>query len=136
MNDETFINHLNQLQALEKKILSSKAEEYAHGDRLSNFYDAAEFNKTSPHDALWGMVTKHLIAVRDFIHGLDPDNLDVDHPEQWFEKLGDIRNYMMLLSAILYDTSDEYKEMFNDRTRHLHPMQATPTKNQSRQRRG
>ena len=79
------------------KVLRSKAAEYAHGgDRLSNFKDAAAMNGCTPEQALWGFVTKHIIALKDFIKSGETRPL-----EQWEEKIGDIQNYMVLLEALL-----------------------------------
>ena len=52
-------------------------------------------NQTTPQSALWSMVSKHIIAVRDMIlSGKVPS-------EKWIEEyLGDIHNYMFLLEAI------------------------------------
>ena len=135
MDSKTFDEHLKLLQALEKEVLGSKADEYAHGDRLSNFYDAAQFNYENPSKSLWGMVTKHIIALRDFIFKLGRFNKTLQ-PEQFFEKLGDIRNYMYLLSAIEYDRNPEYKEYFDDRTKHLHELQTTSPTQKGGKRRG
>jgi len=64
-------------------------------DRLSNFKDVASMNQTTPQSALWSMVSKHIIAVRNMILS------DKVPSEQWIEEyLGDIHNYMFLLEAI------------------------------------
>lgn len=137
MNSQTFNEHFEMLQVLEKTILMAKAEEYAHGDRLSNFHDAGDFNKCVPTTALWGMVTKHIIALRDFIIDYETaEGHDQIPPEQWFEKLRDIRTYMYLLSAILYDLNPFYKEFFDDRTKHLHEVSTTPATKSSNKRGG
>lgn len=80
-------------------ILAAKAEEYAHGDRLSNFKKTAEFLDCTPEKALWGFVTKHIIALNDFIADLEKGRMVPI--EQWEEKIGDIRNYMILLDALV-----------------------------------
>jgi len=82
-----------------KATLLSKGVEYSYEDeRLSNFYDAAAMNGCSPKQALWGMVTKHIIALKDFIER-DANRIEV--PEsQWDEKIGDIIAYMVLLKAL------------------------------------
>lgn len=80
-------------------VLAAKAAEYAHGDRLSNFKRAGEFLGCTPEAALWGFVSKHIIALGDFIAALDKGH--VMTKAQWDEKTGDIRNYMILLDALL-----------------------------------
>lgn len=129
MNTETFNKHLELLQQLEKEILSSKAKDYSTADeRLANFYEAGDFNRQEPVTALWGMVTKHIIALRDYVLKYEESGAyDIIPAKEWYEKLGDIRNYMYLLSAILYDQNPDYKEYFNERTANLSTMQATST---------
>jgi hypothetical protein len=83
-------------------VLVSKAGEYAHrGDRLSNFKKAAALQSCTPERALWGMVSKHLVALSDFVDRLDAGE---DIPEsQWEEKIGDSINYLILLDALLQE---------------------------------
>ena len=83
-----------------RQILSTKAGEYATDvDRLANFKDGAEATKSTPEKFLWNLVTKHMIATRDFIFEIDDG--DVRSMEYWDEKLGDIINYMVLLEALV-----------------------------------
>lgn len=80
-----------------KEVLDKKGAEYSPGtDRLSNFKYAAVLNHCTYAQALWGFVTKHIIALGDFIH--EPDRVT---KEQWNEKITDIINYMILLKALL-----------------------------------
>ncbi|MCP4127754.1 MAG: hypothetical protein GY753_11905 [Gammaproteobacteria bacterium] len=80
-----------------KKVLGTKAGEYAHGgDRLHNFKVAAAVNDVPPEQALWGMATKHLVSVMDLVAGRL-----VARPEMVDEKIGDMINYLILLEAIL-----------------------------------
>ena len=82
-----------------KETLCTKANQYANcDDRLANFKDAAKFLDVDPKQALWGFVTKHIIALNDFIQ------LDTSPSEQqWCEKTGDIICYMILLRGLLVD---------------------------------
>jgi len=82
-----------------KGILGQKAGEYAQdGDRLFNFRLAAKINGQTMPQALWGMATKHLVSVMDLVEGrLQPT------PEIVEEKCTDLVNYIILLSAVLYD---------------------------------
>lgn len=138
MNNVEFRKHLGLLHDLEIKTLSDKAKDYSTADeRLANFYEAGEFNKQDPVTALWGMVTKHIIALRDYVLKYeDSEDFDVIPAKEWYEKLGDIRNYMYLLSAILYDQNPDYKEYFNERTANLPTMQATLPTQEGRKRGG
>ena len=82
-----------------KSILGQKAGEYAQdGDRLFNFRLAAKINGQTMPQALWGMATKHLVSVMDLVEGrLQPT------PEIVEEKCTDLVNYIILLSAVLYE---------------------------------
>lgn len=99
MNNEDFEALIFKRKERISLILSSKAVEYARGDRLSNFKEAAEFLHCTPEKALLGFVTKHMIALRDFVEDLEKGHCASG--EQWDEKLGDIINYMILLEALL-----------------------------------
>jgi hypothetical protein len=82
-----------------RAVLGVKAAEYSHGgDRLSNFKRAAEMLNTTPEAALLGFVTKHVTALYDFVGALPDRCMTL---EQWSEKTGDIRNYMILLDGLI-----------------------------------
>ena len=81
-----------------ERTLGRKAEEYARGDRLSNFKKAAHLLGCTPERALLGFVAKHLVALADFVNDLeDGKNQSI---ERWNEKTRDISNYMVLLEAL------------------------------------
>ena len=82
-----------------KSVLTAKAEEYARGDRLSNFKKAATMLDCSPEEALLGFVSKHWVALIDFIYDIDEGVVQTQ--DRWDEKLGDIINYMILLEALV-----------------------------------
>jgi len=83
-----------------RQTLSKKGEEYAYGDRLSNFKQAAEFLGCTPEQALWGFVTKHIVALGDFIREFPDKPIS---KKQWLEKTGDIRCYTILLEGLLWE---------------------------------
>ncbi len=87
-----------------KAVLSSKATEYAHGnDRLHNFQVAARIDDTTPEQALWGMLLKHLVSVSDLVKGrLQPTRSMVN------EKIGDTVNYLILLEAIFAERGESF----------------------------
>lgn len=105
------VKHLNNTVErrieLIKKILSRKGKEYAHGDRLSNFYATASFLEITPEKAALNFVTKHIIALRDFINLLD-DGV-IEREEQWDEKIGDIINYMIIIDDLVKRRREEDK---------------------------
>lgn len=76
--------------------LIEKAKQYAQNGRLGNFKDIAELNDITMEKACWLLVSKHIIALKDYIN--EPDEVP---PEQWDEKIGDIICYMHLLEAII-----------------------------------
>lgn len=83
-----------------KKIqntLTNKAKEYAtNGQSFYNFDRAAEINRTSAKQALWGMATKHLVSVIDMVEQ------DKSFDEAYIdEKIGDMVNYLILLEGLL-----------------------------------
>jgi hypothetical protein len=80
-------------------VLGAKAVEYARGDRLSNFKRAAALKKTTPERALEGMMTKHVIAIYDYIDDLEAGK--VMPLPVWHEKIGDTINYLVLLRALI-----------------------------------
>ena len=66
---------------------------------MSNFKRAAGMLDCTPEQALLSFVTKHITALYDFVQALgDGRCMTLD---QWAEKTGDIRNYMILLDALI-----------------------------------
>lgn len=95
---EDITNHM-------KSTLGSKAEDYADlalDDRMHNFKRAALQRNTTPETALFGMLNKHWISLLDLL-----DDIDSGKPcpskEYVREKLGDIRNYLVLLEVLLHE---------------------------------
>ena len=87
--------HMEDIMA----ILFSKGDEYAEDmDAFSNWREAGKLNHCLPETAMWGAVTKHIIALADFIRRLENDG-NINH-EQWSEKIGDIITYMHLLDSL------------------------------------
>lgn len=86
---------------LTEKTLGQKADEYARGDRLSNFKKAAALMGCSPEKALFSFVCKHIVALSDFVNDLETGTNQ--SPERWTEKTGDIINYMILLEALIIE---------------------------------
>lgn len=90
-------------EVLERRIttlrstLQSKGEEYTvANDRLQNFKDAAAFLHISPEQALWGFVTKHIVALNDFLSC--PGTMT---RKEFEDKAGDIIAYMVLLDGLI-----------------------------------
>ncbi len=84
------------------ETLNKKGAEYStEEDRLVNFYEAATFLGIDPKQALWGFVTKHTIALNDFINR-SAKGIAVPR-EQWLEKIRDKQTYLILLEALLME---------------------------------
>ena len=81
-----------------ESILNLKAGEYATEDRLHNFRVAAALQGITLHQALAGMMAKHTVSIFDMCASRSYIPLD-----KWQEKLTDNINYLLLLSAMIYD---------------------------------
>ena len=77
----------NRLQKC-RSVLCDKGKEYSrNGDRLWNFCVAALFCGSTKKQALWGMLVKHLVSVKDMIDDRStPSDAMID------EKIGDVIN--------------------------------------------
>ena len=99
MTIETLNKVVDQRVDYIRKVLTEKASQYSSDtDRLANFRDVSCLNHTTPEAALWGFVSKHIVALSGFIKNKG----SCQQPyEQWEEKIGDIINYMILLDALV-----------------------------------
>lgn len=100
--EQNQFNYVLQIR-LEKtqKTLAAKADEYARGDRLSNFKKMADMMDCSNERALLGLVMKHIVALTDFVNDIQQGKRQPY--ERWDEKIGDIMAYMILLDAIVQE---------------------------------
>lgn len=82
-------------------MLGVKAKEYANNaDRLRAFKAAAAIEKTSPYEALGGMMAKHIVSIYDMLP--NAENYSI---ERWNEKIGDAINYLLLLDSLLQEAN-------------------------------
>lgn len=79
-------------------LISRESNYSSNKDRLHNFVSAARLNDQTAEQALWGMVSKHIIALKDGLKRPDIQNVDSSNWDEWTK---DIINYMILLRAIL-----------------------------------
>lgn len=85
-----------------QSTLIRKAREYATDERLHNFKEAAKINDTTPALALWGMMTKHFVSIKDIVFSNKiVTNLMLD------EKINDMINYLILLKAVLREKNNK-----------------------------
>lgn len=98
-----------------KKILDTnkkKRTEYARNDdAFLNFRKVGSLNQEVPEKALRGMVSKHVVALWDFIEDLEQGELVPEY--QWDEKIGDIIVYMFLLKGLITERFDKIPEQKN-----------------------
>ena len=88
-----------------KATLIAKADEYARGDRLSNFKKIAGLMGCTPEKVLMLLVSKHIVALTDFVN-----DLDLNHAQamtRWDEKIGDIMCYMTLMDALVIERTNK-----------------------------
>lgn len=84
-------------------VLFEKAKQYNIGtdDRLHAFKAASAFEGISTKQALFGMLTKHLVSLSDMIRQDGTHSLEV-----WEEKITDSINYLLLLKAVVEEESE------------------------------
>ena len=91
--------------------LTKKGKIYSsESDKLRNFKSVAAMNEVTQQEALWGMVSKHIIATKDQIYsGRTPTR-------SWItDYLGDIHNYLYLLEAIWLEQKNKEIEEIEDK---------------------
>ena len=100
MNSETFLKLLEEIQKDQTSMLISKNEEYAggDGDKLANFKKGGRALGVEPEECLWAYTMKHLISIQDIVYGEGSYT-----PEKLREKCGDLRNYTVLLEALMIE---------------------------------
>ena len=109
MKSEEFNQLFEDAVAQERVTLGVKREEYAgNSDRLENFHTGSEITGLTPMQTLWGYLAKHLASVRDIVNG------KVVSREVLREKIGDSRNYLVLLEALALDSGTPSKTMTDD----------------------
>lgn len=87
-----------------RSLLLNKGEEYARGDRFSNFKQQAMLKKEEPEMALLGNVSKQITSLYDHIRDLPGK---VQPYEKYLEKTNDIIVYMILLNGVLEERLQE-----------------------------
>lgn len=104
MNTEEFNKVINERTEKIKKILTSKAKEYANqktDDRLHNFNKGSKITGQQREDVLMGFAMKHWISVTDILDKMREGQLP--SKELLDEKLGDWIIYMCILEASIID---------------------------------
>jgi RecA/RadA recombinase len=81
-------------------VMAGKSDEYSRNDdKLHNFKVAAAFDCCTPEKALWGMMLKHIVSLRDIVQDIENGN----RPQVLVvvEKITDTINYTLLLEALI-----------------------------------
>lgn len=102
MTTSQFDKIVNDTLKQVKNVLCNKQAEYSNKqDRLQGFKHAAIIMRTTPKQALFAMMNKHLTSIIDGIYG------DVDLSlEKWDEKIIDSINYLLLLRALIIEEKE------------------------------
>ena len=99
MTNEEFMIEVEASHLRSKRVLIRKEKEYSSGkDRLEQFWRAGVAQNILPTEALIGMAMKHVTSIADMAK--DPSLYNL---KKWREKTGDLRNYTILLEALLKD---------------------------------
>lgn len=97
MHSQDFARVFDAQIARSMDVLKAKGDEYAtENDVLHNFKAASGLNNVTEAEALWGMLTKHLVSLSDMVK-LDPNTFEM---AVWDEKITDSINFLILLKAI------------------------------------
>lgn len=101
MKTEQFNNIIEKQYKRCTDILIAKSKEYATADCLHNFKVAADLQKTTPINALAGMLAKHTVSIYDMCRS------DQLFPEEiWNEKITDHINYLFILKALVVEKNE------------------------------
>jgi len=99
MNNEVFELVCEQSIAGSNKLLARKGTEYGEvDDRLIQFKRQAVFENREPTEILITLMNKHVAAMS--MMAKHPRN---STPKQWKSRTYDVRNYTLLLDALLKD---------------------------------
>lgn len=106
MTNEQFLIEVEEAFSRSKTLLNKKEKEYSSGkDRLDQFWTASALNDEPATRSLWGMVTKHITSLATMVKNPEMYDLDI-----WREKITDLRNYTLLLDALISDIKDDEDE--------------------------
>lgn len=95
-----------------KALMGKKGEEYAENaekmltnDRLSHFKKAAALQGISQKQAIFGMLSKHIVSLSDMVASNNKYPV-----ERWEEKITDSINYLLILKAAVDEENKEREE--------------------------
>lgn len=106
MTHEQFCLYVTRFINEIKQLLIEKSCEYSMaGDKFHNFECGARLTIQTREQVLYGFMLKHLISLQDFILHQRNSN----HPEKLQEKIKDIVNYCVILSAMIDENRKQTK---------------------------
>ena len=105
MTHEHFRNQIDFIRGSSLDVLLQRNGNYAKGsdEALHNFKAGADIDGSTPAQAAWGYMTKHMVALRDKIKRNDFADLD-----DLREKCTDIINYTAIIFAIGVEENAKY----------------------------
>lgn len=97
MEKTDFALLLKELTDAADGVMTIKNDNYSKGDedKLHNFHAGAEINGSTPAQACWGYLTKHLVALRDKVQRNDFSDRD-DLKEKCVDSINYIRFIWLL----------------------------------------
>lgn len=97
MNTSDFNELICELNHEADSVMENKNGNYSKGeeDKLHNFHAGAEINGSTPAQACWGYLTKHLVALRDKVQHNDFSDRD-DLKEKCMDSINYIRFIWLL----------------------------------------
>lgn len=105
MNHQEFNKIVKEFLDQTEKVLVRKEGEYSlDTDRFSFFKRMAQIENCTPEESLLHCMSKHITSFYDMVQSKNKFT-----KELWFDKLGDIVNYCILLRGLLED-DDMFKE--------------------------
>lgn len=96
MTSQEFESLLRKRIELINTVLGQKASEYATGDRLHNFKEAAKTFGGTPTEVCWSYMLKHLVSIKDIAYSVRPVTIETVR-----EKVGDAVCYPILMEALI-----------------------------------
>ena len=99
MTNQDFDKILEERIQKIRAILAYKADEYARGDRLSNFKKTAALMGCQPENACVYFWMKHVTSIVDLSNDLNDGKCATFG--MWQEKIGDAINYLILLEGLV-----------------------------------
>jgi len=103
MTEDRFMLEVEKAIARSNKLLARKGKVYTvNDDRLINFKQAGAMELVPPTQSLMSMMNKHVANIAGMVK-----NPTAYTRKDWNRSLDDVRNYTLLLDALLIDMGVE-----------------------------